>query len=341
MFPDHIHIGQIRSALWGGREYGRAAVLVGSGFSRNAAPARTTPRPLPLWNDLTRLLIDQLYPPGSHQDHERNVAFRQGDSTSGALRLAQEFEAAHGRQRLDQLLLDAIPDQDWKPGHLHRLLLELPWSDVFTTNFETLLERGALLVTDRSYGLIQTMAEIPFTVRPRIVKLHGSFPSTRPFIITEEDFRTYPRQFAPYINLVQQSMMETVFCLIGFSGDDPNFLHWSGWVRDNLGKSAPRIYLCGVLSLNDAKRRMLHERNVTPIDMSPIFPRDKFPDSAVRHQLAMEWFLLSLEAGKPPDPLMWPRFAPKPQTLPSPGLPALLPTDLREPKRERFFPNDQ
>jgi hypothetical protein len=341
MFPDHIHIAQIRSALWSGREYGRAAVLVGTGFSRNAIPATTTPRPIPLWNDLTRVLIDQLYPPGSQQEYERNVASRQGESTSGALRLAQEYEAAHGRQRLDQLLLDAIPDQDWKPGGLHRLLLELPWADVFTTNYDTLIERGSFLVNDRSYGLVQTVAEIPFAIRPRIVKLHGSFPSIRPFIITEEDYRTYPRQFAPYINLVQQSMMETVFCLVGFSGDDPNFLHWSGWVRDNLGKSAPRIYLCGVLGLNDAKRRMLHERNVTPIDMSPVFPRERFPDSAIRHRLGIEWFLLNLEAGKPSDPLSWPRFINKPRTPPSPGLPELLPPDSREVQRESFFPNIQ
>jgi SIR2-like protein len=341
MFPDHIHIAQIRSALWTGREYGRAAVLVGSGFSRNASPAKTAPRPFPLWNDLTRLLIDQLYPPGSQQDYEREVAGRQGESTSGALRLAQEFEAAHGRQRLDQLLLDAIPDQDWLPGRLHHLLLKLLWADVFTTNYETLLERASLSLSDRSYALIQTVAEIPFAIRPRLVKVHGSFPSTRPFIITEEDYRTYPRQFAPFINLVQQSMMENVFCLVGFSGDDPNFLHWSGWVRDSLGKSAPRIYLCGVLGLNDAKRRMLHERNVTPIDMAPLFPLDKFPDRAVRHQLGTEWFLLNLEAGDQPDPLSWPRYQPKPKTPPSPGLPELLPTDARQLERERFFPEEQ
>ena len=72
-------------------------------------------------------------------------------------------------------------------------------------------------------------------MRPRIAKLHGSFPSNRPFIFTEEDYRTYPRRFAAFVNLVQQSMMENVFCLLGFSGDDPNFLYWTGWVRDHLG----------------------------------------------------------------------------------------------------------
>ena len=43
--------------------------------------------------------------------------------------------------------------------------------------------------------------------------------------------------------------MENTFVLIGFSGDDPNFLQWSGWVRDNLGPSTPPIYLCGLLGV--------------------------------------------------------------------------------------------
>ena len=82
------------------------------------------------------------------------------------------------------------------------------------------------------------MDQLPLLGQPRIVKLHGSLPATFPLISTEEDYRTYPSKFAPFVNTVRQAMMETVLCLIGFSGDDPNFLHWSGWVRDNLGVCA-------------------------------------------------------------------------------------------------------
>jgi len=150
-------------------------------------------------------------------------------------------------------------------------LLELPWSDIFTTNYDTLLERAARGLLNRKYNVVRTAEEVPGSARPRIIKLHGSFPSNRPFILTEEHFRTYPSSFAPFVNLVQQAMMENVFCLIGFSGDDPNFLQWSGWVRDHLGSSAPVIYLCGLLDLNSAKRKMLHDRNVIPIDLTPLF----------------------------------------------------------------------
>ena len=104
------------------------------------------------------------------------------------------------------------------------------------------------------------MEEIPSAVRPRIVKLHGSFSAHFPLICTEEDYRTYPMRFAPFVNTAQQAMMETVLLLIGFSGDDPNFLHWSGWVRDNLGETAPKIYLAGWLDLSIHRRRMLENQ---------------------------------------------------------------------------------
>ena len=75
--------------------------------------------------------------------------------------------------------------------------------------------------------------------------------------------------------MVQQTIMENVLCLIGFSGDDPNFLNWIGWVRDNLGKNTPPIYFCGFVS--STQRRMLEARRITPIDFSPLFPDYKYP----------------------------------------------------------------
>lgn len=275
-FPDYRYIDAIRRALWRGREYGRAAVMIGAGFSRNADANVASARPFPLWYDTITLLVDQLYPSGEYPDGYRTNIAQGAIATSGALRLAEEFEAAFGRQRLDSLILDSIPDTRYEPGKIHRLLLELPWSDVLTTNYDTLLERTLPNVIERQYDIVKTVEDIPHSRRPRIVKLHGSFPSHRPFIFTEEDFRTYPSTFATFVNLAQQAIMENIVCLLGFSGDDPNFLYWTGWVRDNLGCSAPRIYLCGLLDLTDSQRLLLHRRNVTPIDLSPRFPVEDF-----------------------------------------------------------------
>lgn len=242
------HIEKIREHLWSGKVLGRASVMVGAGFSRNAEKLSQRGPEMLSWADLATKIYDELYP-----DEASNVKKQTAIAGTGALRLVQEYKVTYGQNALDALIRASLPDEAYKPDLLHRYLLELPWSDVFTTNYDTLLEKASTLVFDRKYDVVLTSKDIASATRPRIVKLHGSFPSYRPYILTEEDFRTYPERFAPFVNAVQQSMMENIFCLIGFSGDDPNFQYWSGWVRDNLGEVTPKIYLTGLLDLSKLK----------------------------------------------------------------------------------------
>jgi hypothetical protein len=289
--PDQNHINEIARRLWCDREFGKAAVMVGSGFSRNAKKLSPSAPDFPLWNHLKDELINRLYPNAS------------GDTTSDVIALAGEFEGVFGRQSLNSLLLDLIPDSAHAPGDLHKLLMNLPWSDVFTTNYDTLLERTCPLVHGRKYDVVQTRDDLTRMMRPRIVKLHGSFPAHSPFIFTQEDYRTYPEKFAPFVNTVQQSMMENTFCLLGFSGTDPNFLNWVGWIRDKLGESVPLIYLCGLLNISNSNRQLLMQKKIIPVDLSPLFP-DR--DDPFRHYLATAWFLESLRKSKPLDVSCWP-----------------------------------
>ena len=224
-------------------------------------------------------------------------------ATSDPLKLAQEYKAALGPTALDTLIYRLVRDKEWRPGALHSGLVRLPWTDILTTNWDTLLERAAE-VTEReeTYDTVRTVADLPRTHSPRIVKLHGSMPSNPPFIFTEEDYRTYPRIFAPFVNLVQQVLMENELCLIGFSGDDPNFLQWSGWIRDQLGDSARRIYLVGVLNLSPGHRKYLEARKVTAIDLAPAV--DDVDDEA-RHSMASSLFLEFLHTSKPKPASQW------------------------------------
>ena len=104
----------------------------------------------------------------------------------------------------------------------------------FTTNYDRLLENCARSLWKRHYEPVISLNDLAIARRPRIVKLHGSMPDLDDMILTEEDFRTYPQEFGPFVNAVQAAMSENILCLIGFSGDDPNFLAWTGWLRDQL-----------------------------------------------------------------------------------------------------------
>jgi SIR2-like domain len=333
-FPDLHHFEQIRQRLWCGREFGQAAVMVGSGFSRNAEKIAPNIPDLPLWGQLVGQMYDELYPGmgAENQSHKQKT-------TANALVLASEYETVFGQDSLDAFLLRAIPDNQYNPGSLHELLMSLPWSDVFTTNYDTLLERTFVL--DRKYSLVSTSLDISGKMKPRIIKLHGSFPSHRPFIITEEHYRGYPKKFAPFVNMVQQSIMENVFCLIGFSGDDPNFLNWIGWVRDNLGDSTPSIYFCGLHdNLSEAKKQILRRRHIITVDISPLFSREDWPDSNLRHAKAMEWFLGNLKSGKLPNFMSWPESSNGNEWTKSEDLPDLIPGPRPIPEPGDLVPYD-
>jgi hypothetical protein len=303
-FPDQFGVSFIRDALWR-TSGGGAAVMIGAGFSRNARPTSISAKEMPSWAQMSQALCRLLY--ASAPEERRESALREANSTSGFLRLAQEYEAAYGRLALNEQIRALVPDMEYEPDDLHKRLLNLPWKDVLTTNWDTLLEREARNVFKRNYDVVRTPSEIPTARRPRIVKLHGTLPAYEPFIFTEDDYRIYPRAHAPFVNLVQQSLMESVLCLIGFSGDDPNFLHWTGWVRDNLGKNAPKVYLVGWLELSSHRRRMLEDRNVVPIDLANL-PNARDWPAEHRHRYATEWFLRAIGTEKRFDPTNWPRL---------------------------------
>lgn len=322
------YLNLIREKLWEGREYGRVSVMIGAGFSRNAKKRSPQIKDFPLWNDLAFLLYKRLYP-------ERNIT-----STLDPLFVASEFEAVFGRQALDEFIIQNIPDSDYLPSDLHKLLLSLPWADVFTTNYDALLEKTLPYIHNRRYDLVLKIEDISTTKQPRIVKLHGTIPSIRPFIITEEDYRTYPQKFAPFINMVQQSLMENIFCLIGFSGNDPNFLRWIGWVRDNLGDAMPKIYLVGILDISEPQRKVFERKNIIPIDLSPLFPKNKYFSNNLRHYKAIEWFLWYLAEGRPVDYLAWPSVKTVPfiyDIQPSANLPK-IPKLRKSFLEKKFYP---
>ena len=337
-FPDQSHIDRVRNALW--RDTGGgASVMIGAGFSRCARKARPGASDPPTWVEMTKRISDKLYPREGDEDLSPNA--RKAPSTRDFLSLAQEYEAAFGRPELHGFIRQLIRDEDHEPDEMHRRLLRLPWRDVFTTNWDTLLEKTCPSIAERKYTIVRTKDEFPLGNPPRVVKLHGSLPSHFPLIFTEEDYRTYPRKFAPFVNMAQQAMMETVFCLIGFSGDDPNFLHWSGWVRDNMGESAPKIYLAGWLDLSDHRRRMLAEvRGVVPIDLARHPNADQWPEH-LRHRYATDWILYTLEYGRPYDVTEWP--APLSGQSADSSIPDYLqpvtPVDSPKPKEEpKFLP---
>lgn len=289
----YSYIDDIAKRLHDPALYGAASVMVGAGFSKNADVVDDETS-APNWEELAVTMFEALYKKPISAADVKDWEIQKIRKTSGknVLKLAEEYKSVFGRNKLNKFIEANINDDKYIPGNLHKKLLSLNWRDVFTTNYDTLLERTIDKINVKfNYKILTNQNDLPGSTHPRIIKLHGSVDSAKHYIICEEDYRTYPVQFAPLVNTVQQAMLETQLCLIGFSGDDPNFLSWLGWLRDNMGENCPTIYLVGLFqNMSAAEKMTLENQNITVIDLGDLFEKKE----KVGHQEALDAFLNQL-----------------------------------------------
>lgn len=245
----------------GDKNYGKASVMIGAGFSKNAD--KDVDASMKDWTELGRVFYTKLYGKEPSDSDLLNLS---------PIRLASMVEASFGRAFLDKMIAHSLPDTQFRPNELYRDLLNLRWRDVFTTNYDRLLERTySVKGMNRHYNVVTNKETLIYEDSPRIIKLHGSFPNIHPYIITEEDFRTYPQKYPEFVNTVKQSLIENLFCLIGFSSDDPNFLSWIGWMRDVMGKLTMPVY-CITYNKNvhGAQVRLFADRRIQLVNLTGI-----------------------------------------------------------------------
>lgn len=145
---------------------------------------------------------------------------------------------------------------------LHEKLLEGKWEQIYTTNYDNLLEYTAK-IKSKEWQEITNGYDLSFSdTKKNIIKIHGSLRTIEErnenkkfvfdnchehcYIITKEDYDNYPIQHEAFTQLMRITLLKGVFCLIGFSGNDPNFLSWLKWVKDILVRkqkdgSTPKI----------------------------------------------------------------------------------------------------
>lgn len=132
----------------------------------------------------------------------------------------------------------------------HKKLLEgEKWERIYTTNYDRLLEY-AKDIGEKKYSVIKKARDLSVSKEtPSIIKLHGDLYNPKEkrvfmfdgnphqqYIISEEDYRNYPKEHEAFTQLMRISLLQGAFCLVGFSGDDPNFINWISWVRDVIVK---------------------------------------------------------------------------------------------------------
>ncbi|RWU08170.1 SIR2 family protein [Pedobacter chitinilyticus] len=159
---------------------------------------------------------------------------------------------------------------------------ELYWKKSELDRHKELLNKVEEQLRDCA-NLVRHSAELALKRNGNIIKLHGSLRlspedkfgfDTDPrkhYVICQEDYDTYPTKHEAFTQLMRISLLREAFCLVGFSGTDPNFLAWIGWVRDIIFKKPlehddkggmKKIYLIGTSNKPaDAATAIFHENH--------------------------------------------------------------------------------
>lgn len=267
-----------------GKEYSaeNVSLLIGAGFSKNAHPD------FPNWNQLLSDMIIELYNGRFADSSSRvikkgphkavvNKEFRKQKIQEiidevGYLEIVSLFLNKKGiREAVEVYIEERTPYADLASGQfiiphkktsvkinnddlsLHEKVLEGKWEQIYTTNYDNLLEYVAK-IKSKEWQKITNGYDLSFSdTKKNIIKIHGSLRNNEDrinnkkfefdgcydhcYIITKEDYDNYSTQHEAFAQLMRISLLKGVFCLVGFSGNDPNFLSWIKWVKDILIKS--------------------------------------------------------------------------------------------------------
>lgn len=166
----------------------------------------------------------------------------------------------------------------------HRSLLRCrEFLNIYTTNYDNLLEFAAEhLIKNCIFNPspISNAESLSDSINKRsIIKIHGSLrtPEDKDFvfdsdhniryIIAQEDYTSYIEKHEAFSYLMRIAMLSGTFCLIGFSGSDPNYRNWVNWMKDIICKNPDtgnKVYLIDV----DAKK---DEKNADMLDSEELF----------------------------------------------------------------------
>lgn len=181
-------------------EIGNAALFVGAGLSRGEG--------LPDWGELLQDVAEDAEVPLSND-----------------LPLVAEYIVLSGRYTHEQLahhIRGKILACEAQPGVAHQHLKRLPLDQVWTTNYDSLIED---VCTDSHLVVNDDDVTEVGGARRAVIKMHGSIDAAgwaHSPIITRKDFETYrlkhPRMWA----LLRATYLSRTMLFLGFSFADPN-----------------------------------------------------------------------------------------------------------------------
>ena len=181
---------------------GNAAIFAGAGLSRPSGYVD--------WPGLLREIAKDL---GLDVDRETDL-----------VAIAQYHLNKRGsRGELDQLIVNEFTKNS-KASRNHEIIANLPIHNVWTTNYDALLE-DAFKAAHRRVDVKVSPASLT-TTHPgntvTIYKMHGDVSSAAEAVLTKEDYETFDASRGVFSIKLKGDLLSKTFLFLGFSFSDPN-----------------------------------------------------------------------------------------------------------------------
>lgn len=267
------------------------SAMIGAGFSINAN------KNFPDWANLLIDAYQEMHPntpPKKRYEKQNDYLQRKVEHirTIGEPNVAEEYEKFRGaREYLDFYIEERIQKVNKEKNDLstHKALLSLNWSDIITTNWDTLLEDSREL---NNYALVEEAKDLRNNNKKRIVKINGSLRNKEAikaqnykydncydhlYLITNHDFINYNKNHEDFSNFMKVKMLENTFCLFGFSGNDWNFRYWVKELKRVMTKGGETknpnpIFLFTLEKLDDPALMQYYRNNyIIPLNIFKLY----------------------------------------------------------------------
>jgi SIR2-like protein len=189
--------------------------------------------------------------------------------------VAQYFvlSTAGGREALESHILKTLSVIPPTPTTGHRLIKRLTVSDIWTTNYDCLLERAmprARVVASENDLVTRSVSS-----SQQITKMHGSLTNAQPCgwreqpVITRSDYEQYETRHPRMWASLRASYMTRAFLFLGFSFSDPNIEILLRLSRTLLRAGAPEHFTV-LKRPSSSKELRSHELRVQDLESSGI-----------------------------------------------------------------------
>jgi hypothetical protein len=223
----------------------RCVLFAGSGLSSWAH--------LPTWTELLNAMVQELDEDLREEcGDELDVLVTQGK----LLEVADYCKEKLGRAKYYGVLADRLRIVDGQVPEPHKVIVDLPFSAVVTTNFDKLLEQSYIRVKKSwpscpTHTEAEALGTLLYNNNFFVLKAHGDIDSPRSLILTAPDYQEIIHSNPAFNAVFSAIMLTKSLFFVGYSQNDPDFRLLLDWQFATFKGTVPERYalMTGVSSI--------------------------------------------------------------------------------------------